>query len=74
MVNYDVTIDELLKRYLKRIGRPELIGDKSNKICFLYDGHKLKFGDKTTVKKYFKNAPNPKVTVNDIYCLIRRWK
>ena len=73
IVNYDVTIDELLKRYLKRVCRPELIGSY-NKICFLFNANKLKFGDKTTVEKYFKNSPNPKVTVNDIYCLIGMWK
>ena len=66
VVNYGVTIDELLKRYLKRIGRPELIGDKSNKIRFLYNTEELKFGDKTTIEKCFKNALNPKVVVYEM--------
>ena len=64
VVNYGVTIDELLKRYLKRIGRPDLIGDDHKKICYLFNGgYKLKFGDKTTVEKFFKNVPHPTVVV-----------
>ena len=65
VVNYGVTIDELLKEYLKRIGRPDLIGD--NRISYIWNASKLKFGDKTTVEKYFRNVNNPKVVVNDTH-------
>ena len=50
VVNYGVTIDELLKKYLKRIGRPDLIGD--NRIHYILNASELKFGDKTTVDYY----------------------
>ena len=69
-VNNDVTIDELLKKYLKSIGRPDLIGDKNNTICFIFNAIKLKFGDKTTVEKFFKYVNIPKVIVNDVNNLI----
>ena len=69
IVDLDLTIDELLKKYLKHFGREELIGDK-HRICFLFNARKIKFGDKTTVKEFFHAVQNPKITVNDISGLI----
>ena len=70
VMNHGTTIDDALKKYLKRVGRPDLINDNTNKICFLFNATKLKFGDKTPIEQFFKNAPNPKVVVNDINNLI----
>ena len=70
VMSHGTTIDEALKKYLKRVGRPDLINDNSNKICFLFNATKLKFGDNTPIEQFFKNAPNPKVVVNDINNLI----
>ena len=68
--NYGTTIDQALTKYLNRVGRPELIGDTSNKICFLFNAAQLKFGDQTKVEAFFKNINNPKVVVNDVNNLI----
>ena len=69
-ISHGTTIDEALKYYLKRVGRPDLINDNSNKICFLYNATKLKFGDTTPVEQFFKGSFMPKVVVNDINNLI----
>ena len=69
-VFFGTTINQLLEKYLKHIGRPDLIRDKSNKICFLFNATKIRFGDETTVEKFFKNVSIPKVVVNNIDNLI----
>ena len=70
VIPYGTTVEGALEKYLKRMGRPELIGSQDNKICFLFNANKMKFGDQTPVEQFFKNAPNPKVVVNDINNLI----
>ena len=67
---YGTTVEKALEKYLKRVGRPDLIGDNTNKICFLYNATQLRFGDKTKVEAFFKNVNNPKVVVNDVNNLI----
>ena len=67
---YGTTINQALEKYLKRVGRPELIGSTDNKICFLVNAQKLKFGDNTPIEKFFKGNLNPKIVVNDINNLI----
>ena len=62
-VSYGTTIDQLLKYYLKRMNRAELIGN-DNKIIFLFNAAKLEFGDKTPVEEYFKYSLVPKIFVN----------
>ena len=59
-----------MEKYFKHIKRPELIGDKENKICFLFNAIKLRFGDETTVEELFKNVGNPRVIVYDVTSLI----
>ena len=63
--NYDTTIDEMLKKYIKRINRPDLY--VNNKIYFLYNAERIRFGDKTPIKVFFKNAHIPKVYVCYLY-------
>jgi len=65
-----ITIDELLKNYLKRVGREDLIGDKKGRIVFIFNGCQVKFGDKTTVKENFKGNKFPEIVVFDNNCLI----
>ena len=69
-VNYGTTINDTLEKYLKRVGRPDLIGTHAHELCFLFDARQLKFGDKTNVESFFKFAQNPQVFVNDINCPI----
>ena len=68
--DYGTTIDKSLEKYLKRVGRPDLYQQKSNKICFLFNAAQLKIGDQTNVENFFKNVQNPKVVVNDVNNLI----
>ena len=68
--DYGTTIDKSLEKYLKRVGRPDLYQQKSNKICFLFNAAQLKIGDQTKVENFFKNVQNPKVVVNDVNNLI----
>ena len=68
--DYGTSIDKSLEKYLKRVGRPDLYQQKSNKICFLFNAAQLKIGDQTNVENFFKNVQNPKVVVNDVNNLI----
>ena len=61
-VNYGTTIDQLLKYYLKRMNRAELI-EKDNKINFLFNKARLKFGDRTPIETCFWGVRNPFVLV-----------
>ena len=63
---YGTTIDEILKKYLHKINRPDLINQKE-KITFIFNASKLKFGDKTKVEDFFKGILNPVVFVNIIH-------
>ena len=69
-VVHGTTVHQALEKYLKRVGKPELIGTQDSKICFLWNANKMKFGDNTPVEQFFKNAINPKIVVNDINNLI----
>ena len=70
ILNMSTTVDAALALYLKRVGKPELINNIENKICFLYNAAQLKFGDNTPVGQFFGNSPAPKVLVNDVNNLI----
>ena len=67
------SVSNLLKTYLKRISRPELISslmEGGNKIAFLYNAFPLKINDTTKVKDIFKNDSNPIIMVNDVSNMI----
>ena len=70
--NFGTTVDQVLRKYLKRVNREDLINDEQNKgkICFLFNAAQLKFGDKTPIEQFFKGISNPKVVVNDVNNLI----
>ena len=70
--SYGTTIDAVLRKYLKRVNREDLINDEKNKgkICFLFNAAQLKFGDNTPIEQFFKGISNPKVVVNDVNNLI----
>ena len=71
IINYDITIEEMLDKFLFAINKSEM---KSyvidNKIVFLYNGSLLKHGDKNPAGKYFKNNKNPKIMIIDIRALL----
>ena len=70
--NYGTTIDEVLRKYLKRVNREDLLNDEQTrgKICFLFNAAQLKFGSNTKIEEFFKGISNPKVVVNDVNNLI----
>ena len=69
--NYGTTIDEALKAYLNEAETPELIDDRTNRITYLYNATRLRFGDETTIETFFRNFINPRIIVNDIQNLIK---
>ena len=66
LLNYGTTLDQMLKIYLKIIGLEDYYINKSNNTRFLWNANKIKFGDKTPIEIYFKNAICPKIVFNDI--------
>mgnify|MGYP006873156078 CR=1 FL=1 len=72
-LDFGTTVDQALKKYLRRVGKSELLDDLENtstKICFLFNAQQLKFGDQQTIEKFFQNNLNPKIIVNDVHNLI----
>lgn len=70
LVEGNKTMGELLKIYLKRMGKEELIGKKDMGVCFLYNATKIDFSNKTTIEDFFHFTPNPTLIVNDVNNLI----
>ena len=62
--DYGTTMDEVLKKYWERIGKPENI--HSNRFCFLFNAKKINYGIKTPVEQYFKFDDNPRVIVYEV--------
>ena len=68
VLNHSTTIGQALEKYLKTVGKSDLIN--SDKISFLFNATKLNYGETKTVGEFFRNNPNPKVIVNDTNNLI----
>ena len=66
LYDYGTTVDQVIQKYLERMNRSTLYNTKSDKICFLFNGAKLKYGDQTKVEEYFKHNSTPKIIVNDV--------
>ena len=66
VLSIEHSIDIMIKKYLAHFGKINLYFEKSNKICFLYNGTQLKFGSKEKIKDFFKNDISPSIVVNDI--------
>ena len=70
ILSLNLTIDQALEKYLKKVGNDDLYTQKSNKICFLFNGVALKFGDQRKVSDFFGMNKNPNIIVNDVFNLI----
>ena len=68
IVNFETTIDQLLRIYLKRINRVELIKGNNN-ICFLWRAYRLKFWDKSKIFHFFEYCRNPIIVVVNLFPL-----
>ena len=62
-LNYGTTIDQMLRIYLKIIKREFLYND-NQKVCFIYNAKKIKFGNKTRIECFFRYIDFPKIIVN----------
>ena len=62
----NITIDQALEKYLKKVGHDELYAQKSNKIKFLVNAAYLEFGDQRKLSEVFgMNNKNPRIIVFD---------
>ena len=66
-LKYGTTIDQALKKYLNLVNKPELVND--NRISFIFNAKKIKFGDYRKVENYF-GTMTPKIVVSDPLNLI----
>ena len=64
-INTTSTIDELLKQYLYKINRSDLINNTEESLYFTFNAEKLEFGDKRKVDEVFTTNPNPTVLVSE---------
>ena len=64
-INNTNTIDELLKQYLCKINRSDLINNTEESLYFTYNAEKLEFGDKRKIDEVFSTNPNPTVLVSE---------
>ena len=65
------TMGELLKVFLKRMGKEELINRKDGLgVCFLFNANKIDFSCQKTVEDFFHFGSNPTIIVNDVHNLI----
>ena len=64
-INSTITIDELLKQYLYKINRSDLINNTEESLYFTFNAEKLEFGDKRKIDEVFTTNPNPTVLVSE---------
>ena len=64
-INTNNTIDELLKQYLFKINRSDLINNTEESLYFTYNAEKLEFGDQRKINEIFSGNPNPTVLVSE---------
>ena len=72
-VNYGTTIEQLLLKYLYRLGEQELIDSyysknyfKINKMKFSFNNDNIKFNDQNFVENYFRNNSLVHILVSDL--------
>ena len=60
-----IWVNELLEKYVKRIYRPDLIGE-NNIIVFTFIAKKIHFGEQTKVESFFQDSYYPSIKVHMI--------
>ena len=58
VLDYGTTINEMLKCYLKKIGKPEII-DNNSKVRFMWNSKTIDFNDNTNIEIFFNFNHNP---------------
>ena len=69
LIDYGKTMSELIKLYLRRMGKPELFG-RNDGVCFLFNATKISFDCQTKVEDFFQFTFHPTIIVNDVNNLI----
>ena len=63
-VDKNNTIDELLKKYLDKINKSDIINNTAESLYFTYNAEKLEFGDQRKIEDVFSNN-NPTILVSE---------
>ena len=61
---YGTTVNQVLVEFLKKVGRTDLIGNKSNKVEFILNGKYINFNEQRKIEDFFQNVQNPILIVN----------
>ena len=59
------SIDELLKKYLDKINKSDIINNPDESLYFTYNAEKLEFGDQRKIEDVFATNNNPTVLVSE---------
>ena len=59
------SIDELLKKYLDKINKSDIINNPDESLYFTYNAEKLEFGDQRKIEEVFATNNNPTVLVSE---------
>ena len=59
------SIDELLKKYLDKINKSDIINNPDESLYFTYNAEKLEFGDQRKIEEVFSTNNNPTVLVSE---------
>ena len=57
--DYGTPICDVLTKYLEEINKLEF----KNKVSFIFNGKKIRFGDKTKIESFFEHHRYPRITV-----------
>ena len=64
-IDKNCTIEELLKKYLDKINKTDIINSNDESLYFTYNAEKLEFGDKRKIEDVFASNNNPTVLVSE---------
>jgi len=59
------SINELLKKYLDKINKSDIINNPDESLYFTYNAEKLEFGDQRKIEDVFATNNNPTVLVSE---------
>ena len=59
------SIDELLRQYLTKINKSEIINNTEESLYFTYNAEKLEFGDERKIEDVFTTNNNPTILVSE---------
>ena len=64
-IDRNCSIEELLKKYLDKINKTDIINSTDESLYFTYNAEKLEFGDKRKIEDVFASNNNPTVLVSE---------